>query len=105
MDNGNTQVEPPFHAAGEGGRSLAGSVAQSGQLQNLVDAPVQVAAAQPVEFPEKSQVLAGGQLAVNGQILRADADRSTKGPVAPIQRLAVEIHLAHGSVGEAGHNR
>jgi hypothetical protein len=68
-------VGPPLHAARVGPDAVLAPVRQPHQLQRLADASLQLLAAQPVELAEEGQVLDGGEVGVQRQVLGDVADR------------------------------
>ena len=75
MHQGHAQVEPAFHAAGEGPARSSARSARPMAARISSTRSARIRARQAVEFAEEEQVLAGGQLVVDGQFLRHDADQ------------------------------
>ncbi len=67
-------------------------------MQHLADALAQLGTRQAVEFAEELQVFAGGQIGVDGEFLRHDADEPAHGTVRRHQGFALQPHLAAGGV-------
>ena len=68
-------VGPPFHAARVGRDPVATPVGQADQLEGLADAGPERPSGQTVELAEEREVLDGGQVGVQGQVLGDVADQ------------------------------
>jgi hypothetical protein len=86
MEEPDADVQAALHAAGEVLGALLRSVGQVHDLQDLVHAVPKLATAHPVEAPEEVQVLAGGEVRVDGEVLRHVAD-------LPLHRGGAGVHL------------
>ena len=88
MDDGRGEVQPPFHAAGEGGSAVVGPILQTDRRENLLDPAIEFAAADAVEFAEEAEVLAGRQVGINRQAPGARCRRVAQFAVGAAERLA-----------------
>ena len=70
----HADVDAALHAAGIGLDALVGSAGQPDVLQHLLDAAGERLAAQVVHLSPEQQVFPPGQVVVEGQFLRHDAD-------------------------------
>ena len=68
-------VGPALHAAGVGLDPVVGPVGQAHHLEDLVEAVGEDLALQPLEAAEEPQVVAGGEVLVEGEVLGHEADR------------------------------
>ena len=72
VDEGRREVEPPLHAAGERAGPVVGAVGQADRRRARSSTrAVQVLAAEAVELAEEAEVLAGRQVGVDREVLRA----------------------------------
>src|SRR5262249_12983267 len=83
-------VQAAFHAAGKGAGPIVGPFREPHGRENAVDAASQRLAVHAVEAAEEFQVLAGRQIGVNRQVLRADADNPTEVAVGSREALPEE---------------
>ena len=74
VDQRGAEVEPAFHAAGEGARAVVGAVGQADGLKRLSDALVQLRGFDAVQLAKEAQVLTGRQLTVKREFLGYNAD-------------------------------
>ena len=75
-DQRGRQVEPAAHAAGVGLRGAVGGVGEVEPLQQLDGPPLRVPGRHLVELADHLQVLAAGQVFVDGRELAGQADRA-----------------------------
>src|SRR5437899_199955 len=102
MHERGAQVEPPLHAAGKRGYALVGAVVQTQRLQDVRHAPLQVGAANAVEFAEETQIFGGRQFAVQGQLLRDNADMPAQVAVSGAQLSPGDANLAYVRLTQTG---
>ena len=80
------EVEPAPHAAGVGGDAAVGGLGQPEALEHVGGAGLGLAHRQPVEPPDHLEVLAPGELLVDGGELAREPD-----PAADRQRLGDDV--------------
>ena len=86
VDEPERDVEPAPHPARVGLDDAVGRVGDPDELQQLVGARVQAAAAHPLDAALEHQVLAAGAVLVDARVLRHVADRAAHGV-----RLAADV--------------
>ena len=74
MQQANADVEAPLHSTRVLLGEIAAAILQPDHGQHLVDATFQLIAAQLLQPAEEPQVLSAGQVGVDGQFLRNQAD-------------------------------
>ena len=88
------QVQPPLHAAAEGLHAIVRAVGEADQVERGVDRLVERGARQAVERAEEAEVRARGQLVVEREILRHEADPALLRIGVAAQPRAVDEHVA-----------
>jgi hypothetical protein len=105
VDEGGAEVQPALHAAGEDGGAVVGAVLEGDGGEDLVDAEGQVAAADAVDFAEKPEIFAGGEVSVDGEVLGDDADEAAGVAVGRVEGFAEEADAARVGGEESGDDR
>jgi hypothetical protein len=105
VEEADPDVQASFHPAGVGVGPLLGSVAQLDQVEDLVDARVELAAGQPLEPTEEAQVLAGRQVGVDRQVLGDQPDDRLGLGRTDVHRPPVDEDLAAVTPEEAADHR
>jgi len=105
VEQADADVQAPLHAPGEAVRAIAGPVGQVDDGQDLVHAAVELLAPEPLEASEEAEVLAGGQVGVDGQILGDVADGGLGVGRADVDRPAGHDDLPAVAPEEAADHR
>ncbi|MBI5489044.1 MAG: hypothetical protein HY905_17045, partial [Deltaproteobacteria bacterium] len=68
------EVEAAHHAAGEGAGGVGGALAQADDVEDGIDALVQLTPVEAVDAAEEGEVVAGAEGGVEGQLLGDEAE-------------------------------
>src|SRR5690606_14733987 len=94
VEEPDADVQPALHAAGELlGRAL-GAVGQADELEHLRGALPELGAAEAVEPPEEQEVLPRGELGVDRELLRDEAEQPLRLDLARAHPAPGDPHLA-----------
>jgi hypothetical protein len=99
------EIEPPLHAAGKRFHGILAPVGELHGLQGFVDALAQFGAAQAVEFAEDTQVLLCGELLVEREVLRDEAEFQPRGTITCGGGPLVESEFAGIGLTQSGDER
>ena len=102
VQQGHADVDAPLHAAGVLVHAVLLAVDQADELQHLVDALLELRAGKPVHAAPEQQVLAGGHVRVQGDVLRHDADDRLDRLGVRHDRVPVHEGVAPGWAQQAG---
>jgi hypothetical protein len=94
-------VDAPLHPAGERLDAVLGPVRQADLLQHLVHTPAKIGAAQVIEAAPEGQVLPGGEVVIEGDLLRHDADAGANGQAVSCDGVAVDLSRAGAGCDQA----
>jgi hypothetical protein len=93
------EIEPALHAAAVGGDAIASPVHESGEVERPANALREAATRKPVERAEEAEILLGGQVLVERDRLRCDADSPADGRA---RRIGFAVHGHSATVGAEG---
>ena len=105
MEQGNEEVELALHAAREVFDAFVQVGAEVEAVRIRVDAFAERAGGEAVHATEEVKVLRGGQLGIEGNVLRYDADQRTDAGTVVTYIEAAEMHRATVERQEAGEDR
>src|SRR5690606_19318366 len=88
VQQADADVETALHPAGELLGGAVGTAVEADELQHVRDAAGEVVPAQPLETTEEAEILARGELGVDREVLRDEADAAPDGHVLGSDRLA-----------------
>ena len=74
MQEADRDVGPALHAAGVGVDPVVGPVGQAHHVEDLVEPVGELLPLQPLQAAEEPQVVAGGEVLVEGEVLGHEAD-------------------------------
>ena len=98
-------VGPPLHAARVALDPVVGPVGETHDREDVVDPAAERLAGQAVEAAEELQVLAGGQVVVEGELLGHQPDGGLGADRARRHRQAGDDHLASVALEQAAQHR
>ncbi len=104
MEDPARDVDPALHAAGKGLDQTPGPVGEAGPPQRPLDSLAKLGALQPIETAEGLEVLARGQVRVEGDLLRDEPELLSA--AARGQQLVEHLDLArigHRETADAPH--
>lgn len=102
MEQARGDVEASLHPAGEFVHDVATPFGELHSLQRLVDPHPQVFPTQPIQPAKEPEVGFGGQVQVEGDRLRYQADELSQAGVAAFQSLSVEQDFTAGRSPDPG---
>src|SRR5262249_30490320 len=102
MDQCRPQVQPALHASRKRIDAVVGAVLQSDRGQDFINTRAELSTAEAVELAEKTQVLAGRELAVERQFLRHNANFLAQVASGRKQLPAQQARFPRARLQEAG---
>ena len=102
VEEGGDEVEAAGHAAGKVFHGLAAAVGELDGFKGGVDAGAEIGAAEAVEFAEDAEVLVGGEIGVERDVLRDEAEGEAGDGAGSGERGAVEGERAGVGRAESG---